>query len=74
MFISLGAQMVNDNVALCRKSAAEAITLMLSKLSKNILSTLYNISLTWLEAPKVIHLLLNKYKTNFNLNTFIFPR
>lgn len=66
MFISLGAQMINDSVAPCRKSAADAITIMLGRLSKNIISTLYDISLTWLEAPKVIYLLINIYKTNFN--------
>lgn len=60
MFISLGAQMVNDSVASCRKSAAEAITIMLGRLSKNIISTLFDISLTWLQAPKVIHILINK--------------
>ncbi|XP_001952794.2 small subunit processome component 20 homolog [Acyrthosiphon pisum] len=55
MFISLGAQMVNDSVASCRKSAAEAITIMLGKLTKNIISTLYEITLTWLQGTKIIH-------------------
>jgi len=54
MFISLGAQMVNDSVASCRKSAAEAITIMLGKLTKNIISTLYEITLTWLQGTKVM--------------------
>jgi len=54
IFISLGAQMVNDSVASCRKSAAEAITLMLGRLPKNITSTLYEITLTWLQESKVI--------------------
>lgn len=55
MFISLGAQMVNDSVASCRKSAAEAITIMLGKLTKNITSTLYEITLTWLQGSKAIN-------------------
>lgn len=54
MFISLGARMVNDSVASCRKSAAEAITIMLGKLTKNIISTLYEITLTWLQGTKVM--------------------
>lgn len=54
MFISLGAQMVNDSVSSCRKSAAEAITIMLGKLTKNIISTLYEITLTWLQGTKVM--------------------
>lgn len=48
--------MVNDSVASCRKSAAEAIKIMLGRLSKNIISTLYEITLTWLQGTKVIHL------------------
>lgn len=55
MFISLGAQMINDNVASCRKSAAEAITIMLGRLTKNITSTLYDITLTWLQESKVMN-------------------
>lgn len=55
MFISLGAQMVNDSVVSCRKSCAEAITIMLSRLTKNITSTLYEITLTWLQGSKVIN-------------------
>jgi len=54
MFISLSAQMVNDSVASCRKKAAEAITIMLGRLTKNIVSTLYEITLTWLQGSKVI--------------------
>lgn len=60
MFISLGAQMVNDSVASCRKSAAEAITVMLDRLPKNITSTLYDITLTWLQESKVINIGKNK--------------
>lgn len=52
--------MVNESVASCRKSAAEAITVLFSKLSKNILSTLYEITLTWLEGNKVIISLLKR--------------
>lgn len=64
MFISLGAQMVNDSVASCRKSAAEAIKIMLGRLSKNITSTLYDITLTWLQESKVINILTNKVLVN----------
>lgn len=59
MFISLSAQMVNDSVASCRKSAAEAIKIMLKRLSKNIVFTLFEITLSWFIAFKVINKLSN---------------
>ncbi|XP_050524775.1 small subunit processome component 20 homolog [Daktulosphaira vitifoliae] len=55
IFISLSAQMINDSVSSCKKSAADAIALLLGKLAKNITSTLYEITLTWLKGDKVIH-------------------
>lgn len=56
--------MVNDSVASCRKSAAEAITIMLGKLTKNIISTLYEITLTWLQGTKVMTKNIHKF-TNY---------
>lgn len=67
MFISLSAQLVNDSVASCRKKAAEAITFMLGRLTKNIVSTLYDITLTWLQGSKVIE--KKKKIINCNLKT-----
>lgn len=51
--------MVNDNVASCRKSAAEAIKIMLGRLTKNIVSTLYEITMTWFLGSKVMNKLSN---------------
>jgi hypothetical protein len=61
--------MVNDSVASCRKSAAEAIKIMLGRLTKNIISTLYDITLTWLQGTKV----MRKKKPNIiKINNFFF--
>lgn len=65
--------MVNDSVASCRKSAAEAIKVMLSRLTKNIISTLYDITLTWLEGVKVMRkkAKLNKISKLINILFFL---
>lgn len=55
MFISLGTIIVIDSVASCRKSAAEAIIIMLRRLTKTIISSLYEITLTWLQGTKVLN-------------------
>ncbi|XP_050435060.1 small subunit processome component 20 homolog [Adelges cooleyi] len=55
IFVSLSAQMINDSVATCRKSAADAIAILLGRLPKAITSTLYEIALTWLQETRIIH-------------------
>lgn len=65
MFVTIGVQMVTDSVASCRKSAAEAIKIMLERLPKNIVSTLFDITITWMLDSKVINELSNNVSKIF---------
>jgi U3 small nucleolar RNA-associated protein 20 len=53
LFITLGAQLVNDDSPECRKMVAHCIKTMLERLDKNAHNQLYDIIIVWLKDGKV---------------------
>jgi U3 small nucleolar RNA-associated protein 20 len=53
LFITLGAQLVNDDSPECRKMVAHCLKSMLERLEINARSQLFDILLVWLKDKKV---------------------
>ncbi|XP_017786283.1 PREDICTED: small subunit processome component 20 homolog [Nicrophorus vespilloides] len=55
LFVQLGMRLVNEDVPSCRKTAAECIRSVLSKITKTERDPLFNMTLSWLKDKKVLH-------------------
>ncbi|KOX69407.1 Small subunit processome component 20 like protein [Melipona quadrifasciata] len=55
IFIMVGARLVNDDDPTCRKLCAKCIKEMIRRISYNERSKLFDIVVTWLKDPKVMH-------------------
>ncbi|KAK5640555.1 hypothetical protein RI129_011366, partial [Pyrocoelia pectoralis] len=53
--VTLGAQMINDDVADCRKMIASCLTEMFKRLPKPDTDTLFDMMIIWLEDEKILH-------------------
>lgn len=55
IFVTVGARLVNDEDATCKRAAARCIKEMLERLEHNLRSKLFDIVVTWLEDKKLMH-------------------
>ncbi|KAF3425764.1 hypothetical protein E2986_10060 [Frieseomelitta varia] len=55
IFIMVGARLVNDDDPTCRKLCAKCIKEMITRIPYNERSKLFDIVVTWLKDPKVMH-------------------
>ncbi|XP_069689745.1 small subunit processome component 20 homolog isoform X2 [Periplaneta americana] len=55
LFVSMGAQLVNDESPECRKMVAHCIKCMLERLDKSARDHLFDIATAWLKDKKVVH-------------------
>jgi hypothetical protein len=53
LFITLGAQLVNDDSSECRKMVAHCLKTMLERLDQNARNQLFDIVIVWMKDNKV---------------------
>ncbi|XP_054276631.1 small subunit processome component 20 homolog [Macrosteles quadrilineatus] len=55
IFVTVAARLVNDDVPVCRKMAADIVTLLLEKVNNNVRESLFDIVLLWMQDKKLLH-------------------
>jgi hypothetical protein len=58
LFVTLGAQLVNDDAPECRKMVARCLETMLERLDKNACNQLFDIVIVWFKDNKVEYYIL----------------
>jgi U3 small nucleolar RNA-associated protein 20 len=74
LFVTLGAQLVNDDSPECRKMVARCLETMLERLDKNARNQLFDIVIVWFKDNKVEHYILFYRILSVNLNLLIHIR